>query len=841
MIVYFLRASLAHFRRAYTLFLLTAFGVALGVASVVAIQIINLNAIGAFSAGIQAVSGEADLTVLGQSSTFSETLFPQVLGTQGVAAAWPLYRIQVAVPGNRPFFLQILGVDLLSPVNLPWRDLSDDLFMALFEKGSVAITPSLAKDKGWHLGDRIEVSSGTRRLALQIGSLIDFQKVNPLASRKLAVMDIAQAQSLLGIPGHIHQIDVQIGEEFQTAEVAQRLQQQLGLSVRVQTPEQRKNEAISLMSAFRLNLTALSLISLFVGLFLVYTSIQASLVRRRSEFGLLRSIGATRGQVFGLILGEVTLLGLLGVVAGLPLGYWVARSNVDMVNSTLTNVYLLQGIEAVQIPTWLYLLTTFIGIGGAIVGAFLPTLDMSRKDIKALLTPFTLHEKASSLALPLFGVSLTLQTATLIWFWWMGQNWKHSGFVLALCLLLGLSLLTPFVVQQTCKRIPIRSFGFGYSLRSLLARLQTSSFSVASLAIAISMLIGITLMIGSFRRTMEVWVETTVRADVYIAAESWHGQPEAVLNPELISALSSHPAVAEADRLRKIQVYIDQKPVSISGVDMDLQEGKRRFPLLWGDPKEALFQVQEQDAVLISEGLARRVGLTVGQVLEFSASGARVKRPIAGVFYDYSSEAGAVAMDLGAMERCFGDGGINGVSLYLKAGWEAEQVVDELKTHFAELPLRIRSNRRLREDIFKIFDQTFSVVRILQVMSLLIAVCGIMLALLILARSQVAELALYRALGAHPRQIFRIFLGKGLGMGLMGLGLGLAGGLLLALILIFIINRSYFGWTIQFHWPGSALAQAAIIILGAVTLTSLYPALRASRTPATELNRDDLQ
>ena len=841
MIVYFLRASLAHFRRAHTLFLLTAFGVALGVASVVAIQIINLNAIGAFSAGIRAVSGEADLTVLGRGSAFSEALFPRVLGTQGVVAAWPLYRIQVAVAGSRPFFLQVLGVDLLSPGNLPWGDLSDDLSTALFEKGWVAITPSLAKDKGWRLGDRIKVSSGTRRLSLQIGSLIDFQKVNPLASRKLAVMDIAQAQSLLGIPEQIHQIDVQVREGFQIAEVAQRLQRQLGPSVRVQTPEQRENEAVRLMSAFRLNLTALSLISLLVGLFLVYTSIQASLVRRRSEFGLLRSIGATRGQVFGLILGEVVLLGLLGVVVGLPLGYWVARANIDMVSSTLTNVYLLQEIETLQIPSWLYLLAASIGIGGAIAGAFLPALDMSRKDTKALLAPFTLHEKAGSLALPLFGVGLTVQTTTLVWFWWMGQNWKPSGFVLALSLLLVLPLLTPFVVQQTCRRIPIGSFGFGYSLRSLLSRLQTSSFAVASLAIAISMLIGITLMIGSFRRTMEVWVETTVRADVYIATESWHGQPEAVLNPELISALSSHPAVAEADRLRKIQVYVDQKPVSISGVDMGLQQGKRRFPLLLGDPKEVFFQVREQDAVLISEPLARRVGLTVGQVIELHASGARVERPIAGVFYDYSSEAGAVAMDLGAMERCFGGGGINGVSLYLKEGWETEQVVDELKTRFGELPLRIRSNRRLREEIFKVFDQTFAVVRILQVMSLLIAVCGIMLALLILASSQVGELALYRALGARRRQIFRIFLGKGLGMGLMGLGLGLAGGLLLALILIFIINRSYFGWTIQFHWPGAALAQAVSIILGAAVLASLYPALRASRTPATELSRDDLQ
>ena len=840
MIHYFLRTLITHFRRAPSLFFLSVLGVALGVASVVAIQIINRNAMGAFSAGIRAVSGEVDLTVLGQTTTFSEELYAQVLAVEGVAAAWPLYQIDVALADRDHFFLQVFGVDLLSAAPLPWTSSPQDLSQALFEPGWIAVTPSLAEEMGWSVGDPVAVTSGTRRVQLVIGALVDFHRVSPLASRKLAVMDIAQVQSLLGSSGRIHQIDVQMQVGTNREELISRLQHQLGPSIQVVTPEQREKQAASLTEAFRLNLTALSWISLFVGLFLIYTSTQASLLRRRLEFGLLRSLGATRGQVFGLILGEVSLIGILGVIVGLPMGYWVARSNVEMVSATLTNLYLLQEIDSLQLPPSLYGLAAGIGLGAALAGAFFPALDMSRKNSKSLLTAFTLREKASSLARPLFGVGGLLLALTAIWFWFLGQSWKPSGFVLAIAVLMALPLLTPFLVQQICGRVQASGFGFRYSLKSLAARLQATSFAVASLAIAVSMLMGITLMIGSFRRTVEVWIETTVQADIYLMTPSWRAEPEATMDAELVMTLANHPGVVAVDRLRRVLVTIGDKRISMAGVDMGLSGGQSRFPLLKGDRLEVLRKVQE-GGVLIAEPLARKSGLEVGDLLQVYGGKGRLQFPIAGIYYDYTSEMGSAAMDLASMEESFGPGAINSLSLYLEKDRDPERVIDEIKARLPDVPLQIRSNQHLRETVFEIFDQTFAVVRILQVMSLLIAVCGIMLTLLVLATERVSELALYRALGASRVQIFRIFVGKGLGMGLIALGLGSVAGTLLGAILIFVINRTYFGWTIQVYWPGWPVLQQSATILTAALLASLYPAFRASETPATELTRDDLQ
>ena len=235
-------------------------------------------------------------------------------------------------------YVDILGVDLYSPVRIPWDGEPGDLSATLRVPGWAAVSSELAAAMGWSIGDRFEVLSGTRRVRLTVGALVDFRRVVPTAGRRMVVMDIAQVQSRLGRRGELHQIDVIARDSDSVLELAARLERSLGPSVRVVRPEQREKEAEGLMGAFRLNITALSLISLFVGGFLVYASMQASLVRRRGEFGLLRSLGATRAQVLGVIVAEVALLGALGTILGIPIGWYAARANVEVVSATLSNL-----------------------------------------------------------------------------------------------------------------------------------------------------------------------------------------------------------------------------------------------------------------------------------------------------------------------------------------------------------------------------------------------------------------------------------------------------------------------------------------------------------------------
>jgi putative ABC transport system permease protein len=831
---YFFRAARVQLRSGRSLFLLSLLGVALGVASVVGIQIINLNALGAFRGSMEAVSGDADLTVVGALPVLPESVYPEVLASEGVEAAWPLYRLDAALEDGRTF-LQIIGVDFFTPVDVPWEGPEIDFSEALSRRGWVAVTPELAHERGWKEGDRFTVSVGTRKAELVVGALSDFLEASPFASPRLAVMDIAQAQSLLGTPGELHQIDVKLREGGSREAAVSRLRERLGDGALVGTPEQREQEAADLLSAFRLNLTALSLISLFVGGFLVYSSTQASLVRRRREFGLLRSLGATHRQVFYLLTGDVLALGSLGVAVGLPLGYLIAQANVSRVSATIANLYLLEEIHRLEVPPWFFVLAAGVGLAGAALGALLPAIELGRKDTRALLAAFNLHERVGRAAPWLFVLGVALLAAAGGLYILTRDRWRPAGFVEAFLLIAAIPLLTPLLVQLSSDRIPVRSFGLRYGLKGLGKQLQTTPIAIAALAVAVSMVVGVTTMVSSFRETLSVWIGSTIRADIYVSTPSFRrARREAVLETAFLERITSHPAVERVDRLRQFFAYSRGRRFSLAGVDLSIPIDER-FALLEGSSERV-----REGAVLVGEPLARKAGLEVGDELVVAGREGPLAFPIAGIYYDYSSELGSAFMDLKTMERHFGPGPINSVALYLSAGANPEAVVDELKGDLKGVPLEIRSNRRLREEALAIFEQTFAITSLLRHMSLVIAVCGVALSLIVLARERAAELALYRALGAQRGQIFRVYLGKGMGMGLSGIALGTLAGIAFALLLIYVVNRAFFGWTIAVYWPLGLLASQSALIVLAAALASLYPAWVASGTPAAELRREDL-
>jgi len=870
---YFLKTLASQIRHGKTLYLLTVLGVALGVASVICIQVLNLSALAAFDGSVKAISGEADLSVVGSTSTLDEAFLPQVLADRDVAAAWPVYRVDVAVSGYPDLYLEVVGFDFFAPVRFPLVDIGaladaesagfvDDgrgagagtstgtanrdtgrlVAAALGERGWVALTPAFAGEMGWTVGDTFRVSSGSRSVLLTVGALVDFGQVTPLATRKIALMDIAQTQALLGRSGRIHQIDLKVVGGAAVAMVAERLAERLGPTTRVLTPEQREQDAAGLLAAFRLNLTALSLVSVFVGIFLIFSAIQASLVRRRSEFGLLRSLGASRWQVRVLIFAEAALLGALGVAIGVPVGRWAALANVDVVSATLTNLYLLAEIERLTFPPLLWLLAVTVGVGGAVLGALLPVLDISRRGSHDLLTTFTLHERAWRYAPHLATVAAAVTVSGLVWFASWGHTLKISGFVLGFLLLVTLPLVSPLLIKTLCGWVRPHSFGLSLGMRNLAIRLQTTSFAVGGLAVTVTMLVGTTLLIGSFRETLIDWLDVTMRADVYVSTESWvRADSEAFLSRQIIDELSVWPGVRAVEGQRRLRVRTTQRELYLSGLNL-ADAGvpwETRLPLLAGDPVTTM-RGMRGGGVVISEPLARKERLAVGDTLTLYGRDGPFGLPIVGVVYDYTSESGTAFVDLPLMERHFGPGPTNNIALFLEPRYDPAAVVDQLKTHYGGTPLVFRSNRKLRSDILAIFDQTFAVTYILQAMALLIAVIGISLTLLILARERAAELALYRALGAARRQVFGLLLGEGLSLAVLGMALGLLGGSGLAALLILVINRAYFGWTIQPSVPSEALLRQVAVILAAAVLASLYPAWRSSLASAQELSREDV-
>jgi putative ABC transport system permease protein len=837
---HFLQALAADLRTGPGLLALAVLGVALGVGSVLSVRILAQGALGAFEGTVRAVSGEAALSVLGNGPSFPEERYPEVLAEAGVSAAVPMTRAEVAVEGGDRLFLEVLGVDLLAPVRLPWQGDRGTVAEALGSPGWVAVGPALAARQGWRVGDEVRASFGSRRVALRIGALVDFRRVSPLASPRLAVMDLSQAQEILGLAGRLHQVDVLLAAGFEAGEVARRLERRLGPGVRVVTPEQRLAEASGLLGAFRLNLTALSLISLFVGGFLVYGSTQAALARRREELGLLRSLGATRAQVMGLVLAEAALLGVLGTALGIPLGWTAARLELGSVSATVQNLYLLEGIDRVSLTPALAVLAVALGLAGALGGALLPALDLSRRDPRALLASLTLQERSAVAAGPLFAAALLAPPLSAAAYALLAPSRRWAGFALALGVLVALPLAAPLLVRALGGAVRPRRFSLGWGARTLALHLRSSAVAVGALAVSVAMLTGITVMVSSFRGTVVRWLDQTVRADVYVTTPTWsRARGEATLSPRVLASLARADGVRQVDRLRQTFARVGERRVAVVGIDADLAGGAERVRLVRGEAAEAMGRVR-QGAALVSEPLALRERLEAGVRLRMAGPAGEVEVPVAGVYHDYGNEAGTVLLDLGCFAALFGEGSPSNAALYLEPGLDPEAAVDRLRRDLQGEAVTVRSNRSLRGDVLSIFEQTFAVTRLLQGMGLVVAVAGVLLTLLTAAQERRAEVALYRALGATRLQAFRVFAGKGVGIAALGVALGLPGGAALAWVLVRLVNRDFFGWTLELEWPVGALASQSLVILAAGLLASAYPAARASDAPAAELSRDAL-
>ena len=839
MLRYFYRTVSAHWRTNPVLYGLTVLGVALGVASVISIRILNQSAVTSFAAGVHTIGGAADVVVAGKGGTLPDRAFALVRATSGVRAAWPVFETAVSVQGRSDVFVRLLGVDLLAPA----QDFRDALSEpapgaeAVGGPGWAAVTPELAAAMGWSAGDRFEARAGAHAAVLRVGAFIDMQRWGASGSRRALVMDIAEAQSLFGGSGTLHRIGVEAAPGTEPAALAALLERRLGRGAEAATPSERAGQARQLLGAFRLNLTALSMVSLLVGAFLVFSSMRACLVWQRREFGLLRSLGSTPAQVLALILGEAALLGVMGVAVGIFAGYWTAVWNLDAVSSTLTNVYMLREIESLEVSAGAIALAVLAGMGGALSGTLPPALGVWRRDTRALLDNFPSRSAGITGVRNLFRLGVGLVAGVLAWYWLVGWRWRPAGFLLATVLLLCLPLLAPRLVQRLSGRVRVSDFGLRYGVRSLGATLANTSFSVSSLAMAVCLLVGITLLVESFRETLVRWVDRSLRADVYVTATAGaRPAPGATLSAQLVERLAALPEVEGVDPLRRLFLRVGGRRVAVVGVDLDLPAERRRLALLSG--RGAAGRAVRDRGVLIGEPLSRSLSLEAGDEVEIEGPEGLVRLPMSGVYRDYT-EGGSVTMDRSLMAAALGPGRLTSVALHLRPGADAEAVAAGIEGRNPHGSVRVRSNRGLKEEVLHVFDQTFAVTRILQVMSLVIAACAITLTLLVVAQEKAGEIALYRTLGAFRTQVFRLFVGKGTALAFMGLALGLAAGVGLGAVLIFVIQKSYFGWSIEWTWPLGALAGQALAILAAAVLASLYPALRASRTPANELCHAD--
>jgi len=815
---------------------LTLLGIALGVAVVFAVDIVNDSARRAMEWSRSAFAGEHTHQIVGNGAGVPESLYVRLRTELGLRESLPVVRGRVRVAGSDETW-ELWGADPFADTgaNTLARQASGRLPDLVGTPGSVLLTTGAARHLQLHISDSFSVRSGNRRHTLTLAITVDPRdELTRAGTSRLIVTDIATAQEVLGLYGTLSYIDLTPADSALDA-----VRAMLPPELRLLSHRTITGALNDMTRAFQINLTALSLLALLVGAFLVYNAMTLAALRRQRLLGLMRTLGVTRNQVLALIVTETALVGAAGLVLGLALGWLLAHGLLGMVVRTINDLYFQLSVSEPQISLLSLLKGAALGIGASILSALAPALEASRAPPGVALQRARVEHAARRSGARLLRWALVVFIAAVMVLVFSGRS-LELGFAGLFLLITGFTLAAPVMLISLVRLAApglrgIRGLPGAMAARGVLASLSRTAVAVAALAVAVATTIAIGVMIASFRTTVADWLASFLRADIYIARDQTeaHG-----IDPEVIARLRGDPEIKSVHTGRWVQFAADV-PTTVFAVDID-RNGFNNYRVE-NTAREKLWSRFRDDGVVIVSGsfaYHRRVG--PGDELSLPTAGGPRRFSIGGIFTDYGSDRGVVVMHRKTYERYWRDPVITSLALYLRDPARTDDVVQRLANQtLKDQSLSIRANRTLRAHSLAIFDRTFAVTGVLRLLAMIIAAIGVFGALLAIQLERSRELSVLRTLGMTPRQLRTMLAAEG---GLMGACAGLIAlplGLIMAWVLIAIINRRAFGWTLQFDVSPVVLLTGIALAFASGWLASLYPAWRMSRTaPVTALRHE---
>src|SRR3984893_6925319 len=820
---------------------LTLLAIALGVAVVLAIDLAGTAAAGSFRSSMETLAGENDLEVVTaggvpenvvgtlESLPYSLRITPRiedyaiVAETKQTLPLIGLYRVAQAERARGSF--------IFSGADDDWK-----YFAA---KDSIWLSESL----GRKTGERIPLLINDQIATYTVRGIFPDSK----GSAPAVVMDISAAQDTLRRFGRIDRILVKVPRSPSLEDWQQRLRQALPPGVQVRAAGAGTNENRRMLAAFRWNLRLLSYIALVVGAFLIYNTISVSVVRRRAEIGIVRALGASRSMVLAAFVGEAACFGILGAMIGMLLGRLMAGGAVQLMGETVEALYVSSRPGVIALTPVSALLAVLVGLGVAVASAYSPareasfvppieamargqreyaTLVHKRRDVWIALVA-GLAAAAASRAPAIGGKPL-------------------FGYFASLLLICASAFAMPALVDAIttlASRMLKKVLGVEAVLasRSLSSSLRRTSVLVGALSTAIAMMTAVGIMVGSFRETVLLWMGDQLPADLYLRPA---GNPAADRHPtisvELTEKIARLPGIAAIDRLREYEISYEGMPAGLGSIELDILRSYHNADFLSGRrTNEVLAELRDSNEVLISEPFANKHHLRAGDSITLSLGESRPSFRVADVYYDYSSERGSILMDRNVMLRYLPDPAASNLAIYVAPNACLEDVRAEIERAAAGHRVLMFTNRDLRGEALRIFDRTFAITYALEVIAVLVAVMGVAGALLALVIDRRRELGLLRFLGAASGQIRKLIVIEAGLIGLLANFAGIALGFALSLVLIYVINKQSFGWTIRFHWPVAVLLGGLTVVYAATVLAGLYPARVAVRLNPVEVVHEE--
>ncbi|MBU3914201.1 FtsX-like permease family protein [bacterium] len=829
------KASFGYFKAHPFQTLAHILGVALGVALVISIDIANFSVEKSFQLSTESITGKTTHQIVGSYGAIDQSIYIQLRTELGFRDCAPVVTGHTNVSEFNDMKMQILGVDPFAETgfrgytgNLMGNVSTNVLSSLLSIPGSVIIAKSLASKFGLKQGDTLTLKFGGRSVQVTIYGLTQNQDDGDEILSSLIYTDISTAQEILEMENRLSHIDLILkSSDLLTLE---NIRETLPASINIVPAASRSNAIRQMSKSFEFNLMAFSMLALLVGMFLIYNTVSFSVVQRRKLIGILRAVGVTRQEMFLLILKEAFLLAVIGTTLGILLGIFLGTLTVKMVGQTVSDFYFALTVTQFHVSSWGLLKGSSLGILASLAATILPALEANRiQPAEAMSRSYMeikTHQwlpKVFALGILLFFiglVALALPTKSI-----------NVGFAATALVVIGFSfcvpLLTVFFIRIL---LPLISRAFGITgkmaARNISRSISRTGVSIAALMVAVCVYIGVGFMIESFKQSLVQWIDEQIRGDIQIGSSD---RPRGKLAPDMLESLRAQPGVNQVNGYYLNEITSGPYANTVLFV-VDRPHNQYRW--LWLDQSEdRLNETLDGNNVIVSETFAWRHNIKKGEntVISLDTPGGKVDLKIVGVFSDFFVKGGRIIIKKRLYQSIWSDYRISNIELFLNPAVDTEKLVSVLQKKYTDLPIEIVSRRLLKKKIMTLFDRTFAITMALQILSALVAFIGVLNTIMSLIRERQHEIGILRANGLTLKQLWKMILVES---GIMGLLAGLFSiplGSLLAWILVAVINKRSFGWTLEFHTNPWILLQAVLLAITAAVIAGIYPALKTGK------------
>ncbi len=813
--------------------LLAVLVIALGVALGLGVTLINRSAASEVSLAARSLFGLSDLVVQGTSAGFDEALFPVLARIPGVAFANPVVDVQARVAG-RQGGINVLGVDFFRASRMqpaigleaPRTNLGPLAADAAF------LSPAAARDLDLKEGDTLTLQAGLDPVSFRVAAIL------PAAAyrQRVVVLDIATAQWKLRQTGLLQRVEIRLRSGSSPDDVQRRIAALLPPGVTVNTPGAESDEALRLTRAYRSNLTALALVALFTGAFLVHSTQSLAVIRRRREFALLKAMGVSAREQVGSTLAGGVIVGAVGAIGGVLLGILLADLGLKAFGADLGAGYF-RGVALELKVDWLDAGVFFLlGTAAAVAGTLRPAIAAARVPAALALKAGDIEEgqvRGNSfvgLGLWLFAGFLLLLPAI------DGLPWAGYGAIA--CVLLGAVFLMPAVMRTVLLGLPMmRSVPWQIAAAHLRGTARQATTSLSAILVSFSLMVAMAVMVTSFRTSLDQWLEKILPADLFVRAG--FATETAYLETPDLELLAGLPGVqrVEANRFSQLAVAGLSTPLTLIARPISEPNAERT---LWLEGVARSPAPADTQPVWISEAAGDLLGAAPDTVFTASLGGRAVRFSVRGLFRDYERQNGAVVIDRTAYLALTGDARANAAWLWLDDQADSNQVIETVRSRLPGIAnYDVRRPGEIRALTLRIFDRTFAVTYLLEIIAVFIGLAGIAASTSAQVIARRAELGVLRHVGLMRRQIGFMLAAEGGLLGTVGVVAGLVIGSVVSLILIYVVNRQSFHWSMDVYFPWGLLAVLSVALIIAASVTAVWSGRLALRDDVIRAVKED--